>query len=174
MQWSTPIRNVLTLGWLSENFFGSHASHYNITLPSAELPADPEPIDRRLPVYPIRILTMRTYLPVLLCGLLLGLAQTLPAAETTMLRPQDTPVPTTQITLLATGKGFVRLQYDASVVSKGDRDPAAVDQVFTAPIHNWMEASLVGLPPGAEPRLHVLEARQAVAWQAAERNGSLT
>ncbi|MBT7861501.1 MAG: type IX secretion system sortase PorU [Gemmatimonadetes bacterium] len=32
----------------------------------------------------------------------------------------------------------------------------------------------MGLPPGAEPRLHVLEARQAVAWQAAERNGSLT
>ncbi len=61
----------------------------------------------------------------------------------------------TRVTVLATGKGFVRLSYEATLTDT-DSTESLVERM--APRH-WLAASMVGLPRGVQPSLHVLEAR---------------
>ncbi|HJN30209.1 MAG TPA: type IX secretion system sortase PorU [Candidatus Latescibacteria bacterium] len=78
------------------------------------------------------------------------------------------PVPATKVEVLATGKGFVRLQFRANLGILGDETTDRTGE-FTQPVvtlaRQWMHTSLVGLPRGAQPRLHVLEAKVATDWQ---------
>ena len=61
----------------------------------------------------------------------------------------------TRVTVLATGKGFVRLSYEATLTDTDSTEPL-VERM--APRH-LLAASMVGLPRGVQPSLHVLEAR---------------
>ncbi|SVD98876.1 uncharacterized protein METZ01_LOCUS451730, partial [marine metagenome] len=67
------------------------------------------------------------------------------------------PVPATKVEVLATGKGFVRLQFRANLGmldetdQTTDRAGESTQSVVTL-ARQWVHTSLVGLPPGAQPR----------------------
>ena len=77
------------------------------------------------------------------------------------------PIPQTSITVLATGKGFVRLQFEASLEAGSGSVPNLVPHTLNAPLtlpRHWVQTGLVGLPPEAKPTLHVLESMEAPQW----------
>ncbi len=77
------------------------------------------------------------------------------------------PLPATQITMLATGSNFVRLQYDASF----ETDPLNADTPTPQTLYrNWIETGLVGLPQGAIPTVHVVEVVEA-PWRLDSTSG---
>lgn len=157
----------LTLESRAENFSVSQASHNNNrTLPHVRTgrcaPAAAFVMTRLCPN------PMRRILSALIAGLILGLAVEAPIqAEPTALDPDRVAVPLTQVKVLATGTGFVRLQFEASLERGAADDAVETTTRASTSAQQWMASSLVGLPPGAEPTIHVLEARQAGQWEAA-------
>jgi len=80
-------------------------------------------------------------------------------------------VPQTTITVLATGKGFVRLQFEASLEQGVGSVPNLVPQTLSTRqilSRHWVQTGLVGLPPEAEATLHVLESIEAPEWTVEE------